>query len=265
MCVIISIYQKEKDSALIDPILKAIELEKEANSDGIGIVGLNFDNEKIYWKRELEIKKEEIKRVLLNFDIVNIHLRQATSGGVKKDFVHFWKVGNWFFAHNGVVREFSYKNIDMCDSLVFFKELLRKNLIKRNGKLKVKKIKNYSNNIGFYGRFVLINTATNKIYYFGDFQPSILNKKILILSTKELDLRKKFNLFGIEFEDKASIEEIKGKKIEGIMIFDIKKQRFRLIDNEFLTWDRFGGYLSPLKQSTFNYKFDYGDQFGEIY
>jgi len=231
MCVILSIYQKEKDFNICRKILRSIELFKEQNKDGIAVVGLNFDNEKWFYRRNLDISKNDLEKVLLNYDVVNLHLRSATSGEVKDDNIHFWKAGNWFFAHNGVIHEFDKEGL--CDSLVLFKELLNRDWIRENGKINFNRIKTFVNTLNFWGRFILINKNTKRIYYFGDFKVNSLNKKVLTISTSELDLADEFKLFGFWFKDLNEIRVI-GGEVEGIYYIDLKKRDLRIIDEEFL-------------------------------
>ena len=89
MCVIISVYQKNKkiENTIID---KVVEL-KQHNSDGIGIVSFDIDNKEWSNEREMNMSKETITKIFQDNNIINIHLRASTAGKINKNNVHFWK------------------------------------------------------------------------------------------------------------------------------------------------------------------------------
>ena len=134
MCVILSIYQKTPiaNQALIDKI-KSLE---KSNSDGIGIVAFNTKTKTNYIQRNLDIDKIDLSKILSSFDIINIHLRNATAGKISKDNIHFWKYNNWVFSHNGQI--FNYEKLktqcskEMSDSYIFFEKMIEANYMKNS-------------------------------------------------------------------------------------------------------------------------------------
>jgi len=236
MCVILSIHQKEKDPKIqLSLINKVISLERY-NNDGVGIIAFNLRNDKWFYERKMELDVEKLQQVMLDYDIVNIHLRLATSGKETKENIHFWKKGSWFFAHNGTIsgynRSTHLDTREHSDSSLFFKELISLNYITDKGKVKYGKIKKLADDRSFWGRFVLINLKKKKIWYFGDFKASLLSNKVMVISTTDLDLSVYSVFCGLEFQNENKIS-IARTEVNGIFCIDIKTGKGKLIDEEF--------------------------------
>lgn len=237
MCVIISVYQKQKK--INNTIIDKVDELRFSNPDGIGVVG--FDSNKKHWttKRELNIDKSTIKKVFQDSNVINIHLRSSTAGKINKTNVHFWENGDWMFAHNGVITEYSQDKF-LSDSRIFFDRLITYGYIGENGKIKYKKIKKMMNKLTYWGRFILINTKTNKIYYFGDFHAYMMNKNTLIISTQSINFNDYFDLYGVVFREKNKNEVMK-VKMKGIFYIDIDKETLKQIEDKDLATSYYGG------------------------
>jgi len=228
MCVILSIYQTDKkDTNLQETLLSLITQLQFKNSDGSGVIAFNSNNKKRFYHRALKIKRDPIKQTLSNFDIVNFHFRTATRGKICKENVHFWRKGNWLFAHNGAI--LGYGENKYADSLLFFNELLKKKLLKENGRIKYQAIKKLANKSNFWGRFIIINQKNRRIYYLGDFHTYLLNRKTLLISSQTINFTNYVEFYGMYFESKMGLNMMKGK-IDGIRYFDISKKNFKIID-----------------------------------
>ena len=238
MCVILSIYQKEKKNK--NAIVNTIESLIPSNPDGIGIV--SFDNVKQKWtsQRELKIDINDLRQIFQDNNIINVHLRNGTSGKISKHNIHFWRKNDWMFAHNGQITEYSNNN-HFTDSYIFFQRLVNLNYLEENGKIHYKKIKKMMNKLSYWGRFVLINTKTNRIYYFGDFHVYLMNKNTLIISTQHIDFNNYYSFYGITFRDKKQTDIMK-IKMEGIFYIDINKEKMKKIDDNIVEFEGYGGY-----------------------
>lgn len=233
MCVILSIIKiKEDDEKLNNSITNTIELLKESNGDGVGVIALE-NKKKWFYQRGLEIKKQKIQEIINNFKIINIHLRFSTSGLIADKNVHFWQIGEWFFAHNGTISGKEYNSNKKCDSFNLFKKLIRMNCFGKNGTIKTKKINDIVSDSSFWGRFIIANPKRNKIYYFGDFHLYVLDRKMMIIASKEINFKKNtLNFLGIEFDNKQQIDILE-KKIDGIFSFDLRNNKMKTIAEEF--------------------------------
>jgi predicted glutamine amidotransferase len=251
MCVILSIFQKEKNKKLVEKIVSGIENLKEINKDGVGVVAFSFANStKTFFKRKKEIKEKELFEILRSCDIVNVHLRQATTGKIDEDNVHFWRYSDWFFAHNGIVSEFAFQK-QHCDSLLFFDALIKKGAIQRKGRINFLKIKELVEKFRLFGRFVLIDNNLKRIYYFGDFRATLLNKKNLIIASKSFDIQDDFSFYGLNFKNKINKTE---QEVSGIFYFDIPKKNFVFIEKDFLK-NSYNNYYSNYWLNNYYYDF----------
>lgn len=228
MCVILSIYQKNKIA--IDSIIEKIEDLKLKNPDGVGIVSFNKETQNWQQNRKLEIKKTDISQILKKNDIINIHLRHTTAGETNNANIHFWKHNNWHFAHNGHIQDLG-ENKKYSDSYLLFRQFIEKNYITENDTIKHIKIKKLINKLSFWGRFVLINTKTQKTYFFGDFHALSINEKTLIISTENISLNQYQNIFGVLFK-KENKNTFLRKKLDGIFYIDNQKEKLTQLEKE---------------------------------
>jgi len=231
MCIILSVYQKTKDPRVQNTILNIYEEKKGTHKDGVGIVAYNkTEKGKIYSLRELSINSSKIEELLRAYDIVHIHLRQATTGRVTRDNCHFWNLKGWYFAHNGAVYGEQTRSLqeEFTDSYLLFSNLVRNKYIQK-GKLKYDKIREHISSINFWGRFTLLDSNTKNMYYFGDFHAYTLGDDNLIVSTTPLTFNPIHTLFGLYFED--SKVQVRDLDFEGIYYIDAVNETARLIHN----------------------------------
>ena len=230
MCIILSVYQKEKERNIQKTIIQLYEEQKLVHKHGVSIVA--YDKKRggeIYRHRELYVSVQEIKEILEAFDVVHIQLRQATSGSITKDNCHFWSINGWSFAHNGMVygKETNSLANKKTDSLLLFEDLIQKKFVLKKGILKFDAIREHISNIGFWGRFTLLNEQSKKMYYFGDFHAYTLGNNTLIVSTASLEFASVFSLFGLLFEDNSV--PVRDMDFEGIYLVDAIKHTAREI------------------------------------
>jgi predicted glutamine amidotransferase len=257
MCIILSVYNNGKpDLETIKTIKNVIRAGINSNSDGIATLTLNTDKtEKV--KKQLTITDKQVENLLKDNENINFHLRFATSGKVNTDNLHFWKHGDWFFAHNGMIAKYNFgKEMEKCDSLKFFEGLLEMKLIGDNGNINYKKIKEYSATLGLWGRFVLVNAKFKKVYYFGNWKIYLIKNNgnsTLIICSKGLNFKDNTNVFyGFEFEkDNSKVFE---KDFEGIMAMNIKNKTHCIKDKE--------GLEKQYATTTYGSATDYNTAFG---
>jgi len=254
MCVILSIHQKEKNPKIQLALINKIISLKAYNNNGIGILAFNINNDKWFYKREMKLDIPELQKVFWNYDVLNIHLRLATSGKETRENIHFWKKGNWFLAHNGTLSgytgSFYSESKDKCDSYLFFKELVALNYITDNGKVKYNKIKKLAEAKSFWGRFVLVNLEKKKIWYFGDFKASLLSNKVMVISTTDMDLTDFSSFYGLIFQTEKKIS-VATTEIDGIFCIDLKRGRGKEISDEFE--NSYVGYKGYTKKDNDDY------------
>ena len=181
----------------------------------------------------MKITPKKVEKLLRKFDMFNIHLRQMTSGVITERNVHFWEKGDWQFAHNGTI--YNLAEDGKCDSLGLFQLLLSKNYLKDSGRVEYKKIQRYLTNTSFWGRFVIVNTKTQKVYYFGDFHTYLLHNQTLLISSTKILFRTKddeINFNGLSFSKERKSKSVLSDEIEGIHILDLNKFRFKQITEE---------------------------------
>lgn len=232
MCTIISLYQTKKSPAVINETLGAIAEERKTNPHGTGIVA--WKNQKnLFTHREMVVPIEDFKDVLENYPIFHTHLRQATTGEKTQNNVHFWTMGQWMFAHNGMVYDYTTDNKNKTDSQLLFEELYNQGCFTENNKVDFGKVKKIVNTLGFWGRFIVINKETKMTYYFGDWHMYSLNKSGLLIASKSLEFKQKnFELFGVQFEkDTDSVLE---QTIDGMFSINAETSEFKWIDEEFM-------------------------------
>lgn len=235
MCVILSVYQKTPRKNF--EILKKIEQFSESNRDGAGIVGLSLTDNRLEINRKLKLKDIKVEKILANFEIVNIHLRNATSGKVNESNVHFWRKGNWLFCHNGVLSDYeklaTEKDKEASDSLILFNKMIETKCLNDKDDISIKKINKLFKTLSFWGRLVIINVKTKRVYYFGDFKAYMIDDNTLIVSTAEINFGSVKNFLGLEFENERT--DIKKKEIEGIFYFNPKQKKLKWLCEDFDT------------------------------
>jgi hypothetical protein len=106
MCKLMTIIKmNDNNDALLKELVENQRdlLDREPN--GISALAIG-KNDKIMIKKSLEnydsIINWAIKRIK-NSKVISIHSRTATSGNVDKNNLHFFKVDDYYFAHNGIV------------------------------------------------------------------------------------------------------------------------------------------------------------------
>lgn len=104
MCkVLLGINTKHNNETFNSLILS----QKEAlnsQKDGIGALVVNGStHERFKALRDYEAVYDDILPLLPTANIVGLHSRQATTGAVTRENIHFFKHKNWVFAHNGYV------------------------------------------------------------------------------------------------------------------------------------------------------------------
>jgi len=233
MCFIASSIRILKKEELINPISKIMIKEQVSNKDGTGAYCFNQNDNKVYQARTMTETKLGIKNSLKDFDIVNYHFRSSTGGEHGLLNIHFWKIGKWVFAHNGTASNFQKGK--ECDSLGLFKTMIKKHFLSQEGYINIKKIKKFINDSTFWGRFILINSETKKIYYFGDWHIYLINRSYLVITSSIVNFESKetIEMLGITFETDEEIPlEILETKLDGIFTFSFN-EGFILEDNEF--------------------------------
>ena len=238
MCVILSITQLNKNKKIQEELVANIEEAKEYNKDGIGIIGANTTNNDFVCRREMKCSASQLFNLLDRFNLLNIHLRQATSGVVARKNVHFWQKKNWFFAHNGAIGD--YPEGKYSDSFLFFQELCNRHFVKQNGIVLDKKISALKDEKTFWGRFLLYHQPLRKTFFFGDFHTYALAEDALVVATKELDFSEYFHLCGIRF-DKTAPFQVLHRKMDGIFSLTLKRKSFNRINFKFGNIERYGG------------------------
>lgn len=153
---------------------------------------------------DLKNARNQITKVELNN--LMTHFRWATTGKVSKDNVHGWTIGDWLFMHNGTVSNYAedyttkYKQ-EHTDSYLFFKDLsLFLSMVNpKKDEQVAEAIQSSLDDSDFYGRAVLYNKTTDKMYLFGDFHIYTLADSYLVISSQILDFEQKteYDVHGI--------------------------------------------------------------------
>lgn len=207
--------------------------EQNTNDDGSGAYCFNKGNDDVYSERKMTESLETMALNVNNFDVVNYHFRNSTGGKVDVSNVHLWKIGKWVFCHNGTAN--SYKCEDDCDSLGLFKDMLRKGFLSKEGKISIKAIKKLIGKTQFWGRFIIINSETNKMWFFGDFHAYLLDRSYIVITSGIATFERKDYVQeqGISFaiENEIEIEKLESE-IDGIVEYTFE-HGFGQIDNKF--------------------------------
>lgn len=232
MCVIISVIKNENDEKVLEGLRGQLAEFGNSNPDGTGLLTIKEDGS-VEIRRELEIPTNELLQAIKDNPFTSIHFRNATTGEVNNDNIHFWKIGNWAFCHNGsAYTKEEMKDLGLCDSFVFFRQLIKTKCLKNNGKIDIEKTKKLIDAISFWGRFLIINTEKKKAYFFGDYHANLFNDKTLVISSTAVDLSIKKTFYGLIFtkEDDGGIEKI-DNDLEGIVELDLKKRVFNILSD----------------------------------
>jgi hypothetical protein len=232
MCFIYTSIRLTKDDNLLYPLAKILATEQASNKQGTGSYCFNTEGDEVSYNRSMSETWSDMVDNLNKFDVVNYHFRQATEGIVDVSNVHYWKEGIWLFAHNGIIGKFGEKD-KKSDSLEFFETMIGLGLIRDNGWINCKRIKNYTNSISFSGRFMLINAVSKKMYFFGDWNTYLINRSYMVIASSSCSFENLINVLGINYEIDNAVElETLNTDIDGIWSYDTKKG-FRQIDTEF--------------------------------
>jgi len=249
MCVIISIYNNNKDKTKNDFLEKCLQEYQQGNVDGTAFFGYDSEKElKHGYLRELKPCKNLFGSLLEKYNIGHYHFRQATSGLKNIDNLHLWKYKNWVMAHNGVVYDEDNGGY-LSDSNLFFKGLSKAGCFDKDY-LDINKINKIVCKKHFWGRLLFVNTDNKQVYYFGDFILSVVNNDILVVSTKKL-ASDVLDLYGIRFETQN--KDIIQANLDGIFRIDSKKQIVKKYKLEFNKKDYSEGYKTKYVDPYVNY------------
>ena len=237
MCVIISIYNNKKSEEKRDFLTNNLSHFNTWNADGTAFFGFDTEREtKNGLLRDLKMAGKEIFSDLLKkYNVSHFHFRNATQGKVDNENIHFWKYKNWIMAHNGQV--YAEGTELLSDSNLLFRDFINAGVFEKEY-LDINRVNKIVKTKSFWGRLLFINTESKQSFYFGDFYLSVLDKKILVVSTTQLK-KDKLEIYGLEFQTQAS-DIIEGK-MEGIFRIDAKKQEFKKYKLEFNKKDYSGG------------------------
>ena len=236
MCFILTAIKLSEDKNVEQAILDVMKEAQGRNANGTGAVAYRLDSrQKPVIRRDMLATTAEMANDLRVFDVVSYHFRMATIGTVNLENVHFWKKGDWAFAHNGQIYDVGYNG--KSDSLAFFEQLIKNNYLGKNGKVKFEKIKEFTNTFNFWGRFIVINLKSKRIYFFGDFQFYLLNRAYMVITSGSSDFEGKIWVNGIDFEVDGGIEVL-NKEVEGVYMLDPKKGTFKQVFDKFIDTPR---------------------------
>ena len=110
----IGIKKSDSVNSKFRSIIKAQEHLLSKEGDGIGALIVDKNNN-IQVRRHLQVDEygqvyRWVQDNASKAKIVAIHTRQATDGGVNERNIHFYKIGNYYMAHNGIIGEYSGYN-----------------------------------------------------------------------------------------------------------------------------------------------------------
>ena len=214
---------KNPDPECAESIKDILKAKMITNPDGFYLAG----NGKAL--RTMDRKKAESVLDDLDMDILLSHFRIATQGKKELDNVQGWTIDNWTFIHNGSFGGYSEigkfpLQYEKSDSLRFFEELLAK----------LKKVKSYkdkavrqaiqdtiSGTASFWGRCVLHDRTSDRLFLFGDWHLYALADSHLIISSAKLDFgktNKTKTINGLEFKFSGGNAEIGEGEIDGISV-----------------------------------------------
>lgn len=177
---------KEPTKQAEDTLRKILHEKADTNSDGF------FLRQEDFMLRTIDdrVAKKHIREIPLNN--LMLHFRMASSGLVNEDNVHGWDFGDWTFLHNGTIPDLVDYTLRATqaktDSLKLFEELYD-GLLEINPR-KDNRVAEVINKVipkhNFYGRAILYNRATDKLYTFGDFEIYMIGNSHLIISSIRL-------------------------------------------------------------------------------
>ncbi len=226
MCFILTAIKIEENDLARQGIFQVLKEEQIGNPHGTGALCFNKDNNRVTHEKTMHSDWDTMKANVDNFDIINYHFRLATIGEKNVENVHFWKHGDWYFAHNGIIGGLG--TAQESDSLIFFKELVRQKLLQKNGNVKCTEVKAYANTLNFGGRFLLVNTKTKNMYFFGDWNVCLLNKSYLAITSSSASFDIKYTILGLEFDQDIEIEKMEAT-MDGVWMYESKTKEFKQI------------------------------------
>lgn len=231
MCQITTVIKITEDEKVARAITNMMLEAQNTNDDGTGEYSFNMKGE-FHHERKVFETLDGMMENLKKFDVINYHFRRSTGGELSEHNIHFWKIGNWALAHNGTAT--SYKEEKDSDTLALFKDLIRKNYLGVGSRINIKKIKKLLSNTTFWGRIVIINTQTKKMYFFGDFYAYYINRSYVVLTscTETFEFKEAVSVLGLTFEaDEETKLEVMEGKMDGIFSYDFENG-FLIIDTE---------------------------------
>lgn len=260
MCKLVTIIKKNNDNDEL--IIKAVAAQEKVirkEPHGIAALAINKDTDKVEVKKDMDNYDKVLDWAyskVKNSKVVSIHSRQATSGVINKDNLHFFKADEYYLAHNGVVSKCS----DKWETLGSHKGYFSKGYPKGYGKLyegnlliedddkskedkevskdkmcdsykfltKIKKpmtekdILNEMASQEFYGVGIVVDTKKKILYTFATRSiPMHTNMKDFSITysfdpTSKIETTKRFMGFELKGSKKEAIHLHKEKAIEGV-------------------------------------------------
>lgn len=241
MCLILSLQQKTKDSRVKSTFAQVVLNNANYHDDGVAILAYNRDNSEIYHNRVMKTTLAEIESVVDKFDVVNVHLRQGTSGVLGVDNTHFWEREGWYFCHNGMMSKYEKTSKD-TDSLQFFNHLFSAKVFK-GVYINIKKLDKASENKGLAGRCVFVNPASSKMFFYGSFKTYNLDNQAVLIASTDIQLKWNIKVCGFDFASDNIIPHTESE-IDGLVVNNYKKQETYQLPCEFKGWSysNYGGY-----------------------
>src|SRR3990167_9813905 len=109
MCFILTAIKLSEDKNVEQAILDVMKEAQGRNANGTGTVVYKLkSNARPIIRRGMLATITEMANDLRVFDVISYHFRMATIGTVDIGNVHFWKKGDWAFAHNGQIYDIGY-------------------------------------------------------------------------------------------------------------------------------------------------------------
>ena len=266
MCVIISIYNEAENESRKSLLADNLKSFSKQNDDGTAHFGFNANHpEKVRYVRDLKNETQEgFENILSRYNVNHFHFRSATKSKVSESNVHFWKYKNWVFAHNGIVSNF--ENEKTADSLILFRKLISENCFSGKHNINIQKITKIISTLSFWGRLIIINTDSKSAYYFGDYNLYLIDKKIMVISSTELN-QSEVKFYGRGFENDSMSENIIHEKIDGIFKINPLKKHFKEYDVDFSPSYKsryYGAGGMKFSQPVYNYSDEYPDLWPEL-
>lgn len=238
MCYILTAIKLKESQEAKDVILNVLAEQQVGNSHGSASVAFNFDKRVPSIVRAMEIDIENMIETVES-DVFSYHFRLATIGGKTVNNVHYWKKGNWAFAHNGQIHGLTNEDDD-SDSLTFFKNIVSKGYLTKGNKAKCAKIKEYTNKVNFWGRYIIVNLKTKNVYFFGDFETYLVENSYLVITSVTTSFEKNINILGLPFGGDDEVKAL-ASEIDGVWMFDYKMRRFMQV------FETLKDYTTPYK------------------